>query len=144
MESTYTEAIGDIICEGIAQGRSLRSICAEPGMPHASTVCKWVGLFPLFATQYIRAREAQAETLAEETLAIADDGSNDWMQKNDPKNPGYEFNGEHVQRSRLRVDARKWFASKVYPKRYGEKLELAADPERPLIPIINVTIGERS
>ena len=67
--------------------------------------------------------EAQADALAEETLEIADDGKNDWMLDNDPDNPGYKLNGEHVQRSRLRVDARKWFASKVAPKKYGEKVE---------------------
>jgi hypothetical protein len=63
------------------------------------------------------------KALAEETLDIADDGRNDWMERNDPKNQGYEFNGEHVQRSRLRVDARKWFAAKVAPKKYGEKVQ---------------------
>lgn len=76
-----------------------------------------------FREQYMRARETQADVLAEEIVEIADDGRNDWMEINDPDNPGYKFNGEHSARSRLRVDARKWFASKVAPKKYGDKIE---------------------
>lgn len=119
----YSREMGDAICEGIAQGQSLRAICKAEGMPAVPTVCLWLARNPEFAEQYARAREQQADVLAEETLEIADDGKNDWMVNNDPDNPGYKLNGEHVQRSRLRVDARKWFASKVAPKKYGEKVE---------------------
>ncbi|WP_074633943.1 hypothetical protein [Nitrosospira multiformis] len=54
--------------------------------------------------------------VAEHALDIADDGSNDWMESHDPENRGWQFNGEHVQRSRLRVETRKWFLSKLMPK----------------------------
>ncbi len=120
---SYSPDIADKICARIASGESLRAICRDDGMPEARTVHYWIVENEEFFQQYARAREAQADTLAEETIEIADDGSNDWMERHDPKNPGYEFNGEHVQRSRLRVDARKWFASKVAPKKYGERID---------------------
>jgi hypothetical protein len=75
-----------------------------------------------FRTKYVRAKEDQADYLAEEILDIADDGTNDWMERHDKGNVGWAFNGENYQRSRLRVDARKWVASKMKPKKYGESL----------------------
>jgi hypothetical protein len=95
-------------------------------------VFRWLNQHAAFREKYARARDAQADVLAEETLEIADDGSNDWIFRNDPDNPGYLLNGEHVQRSKLRIDARKWFASKVAPKKYGDKVQLAGDAENPL------------
>lgn len=114
--SGYSQLLASLICDQIASGKSLRSICKPKKMPAASTVCLWLTQHPDFAEQYARAREAQADTLAEETLEIADDQSGDYDADGN-------FNGEHVQRSRLRVDTRKWFASKVAPKKYGDKLD---------------------
>jgi hypothetical protein len=87
-------------------------------MPEGPTVRNWAldnkeGFFP----QYARAREIQAYAVADELLEIADDGRNDWMERNG----GCELNGEHVQRSRLRIDARKWHLSKILPKVYGDR-----------------------
>lgn len=113
----YTVEMGNRICEEIALGKSLRAICKPEGMPAASTVCLWLTENPKFAEQYTRAREAQADYLAEETIEIADDSRQDYIQTEN----GPVFNSEHVNRSRLRVDARKWFASKVAPKKYGDK-----------------------
>ncbi|MEX3667997.1 hypothetical protein AB3X82_07315 [Paraburkholderia phenoliruptrix] len=74
--------------------------------------------------RYARAREAQADTLADEMLDIADDGRNDWMERlgRDDTPLGWTVNGEAVQRSRIRLDARKWLAGKIAPKKYGEKI----------------------
>lgn len=71
--------------------------------------------------------------MAEDIIEISDEGSNDWMAANDPENAGYRANGEHIARSRLRVDTRKWIMSKLAPKKYGEKLEIAGDQESPLV-----------
>lgn len=102
-------------------------------MPHESTVRSWaVSDYNGFYTQYARARDIGLDAMADEILDIADDGSNDWMAKNDPDNPGYSLNGEHSSRSRLRVDTRKWYLSKLAPKRYGDKTMLGSDPENPL------------
>jgi hypothetical protein len=122
-------------------GESLRSICAGDDMPSAAVVFKWLASdkHPEFVEQYTRAREMQADTLFDDLLEIADDGSNDWMKRNAEENPGWVANGEHIQRSRLRIDARKWMASKLRPKKYGEKLELAGDPDNPVVPAASST-----
>lgn len=119
--STYTPELGAAICERLEAGESLRSILRDEAMPAWGSVWRWLRDDAEFAAQYARAREAQADTLAEELLEIADDGTNDWMERYGEDNPGWVANGEHIQRSRLRVDTRKWIASKLKPKKYGER-----------------------
>lgn len=124
-DETYTPEIADEILERLSNGESLRAICRDGHMPAAPTVCAWVSNnIHGFAEQYARARDRGLDEIADELLEIADDGRNDWMERTDPDNPGWELNGEHVQRSRLRLDARKWYLSKLAPKRYGDRLEL--------------------
>ena len=124
--SDYSQETVDAICERIAGGESLRSICKDDAMPSMATVCKWLNLHKEFAEQYARAREVQADTLFDEIQDIADDATNDYMERmeGDEKAASWQFNGEHVQRSKLRVEARKWMAGKLRPKKYGDKLEL--------------------
>lgn len=119
--STYSEDITSAICARLAEGESLRSICRDDDMPVLSTVFLWLSKHPEFSAQYARAREAQADALFEDILEIADDARNDWMRISGDDDEGYRLNGEHVQRSRLRVDARKWMAGKLRPKAYGDK-----------------------
>lgn len=113
-------------------GQSLRDICGKSGMPDKSTVFRWLAINEKFRDQYARAREIQQEHHAEELLDIADDGRNDWMASNDEENLGYKLNGEHIQRSRLRVDARKWLMSKLAPKRYGDKTQITGEDGQPI------------
>lgn len=120
---SFTQKIADAICEGIAEGRSLRDICSDEGMPNKATVFRWLAddAYVLFRDQYTRAREAQADVLFDEILQIADDGTRDTYTDKD----GNERTDQDViARSRLRVDARKWMAGKLRPKVYGDKLEL--------------------
>ncbi len=121
--SLYTEALTARICRRLAEGESLRAICADKAMPAISTVMGWLfdGNHDGFSEQYARAREAQAEVRADEIVDIADDASGDFTADKDGK---LVANSEHIQRSRLRVDARKWIAAKLLPKRYGDKLDL--------------------
>lgn len=118
--SDYTPEKCDDICAEIISGKSLRAICARDDMPAVITVMSWLRKHPEFAAQYARAREEQAETYADEIVAIADDGRNDtYIDEN-----GHErVNQDVVARSRLRVEARKWVASKLKPKKYGEKIQ---------------------
>jgi hypothetical protein len=120
--SDFSQDLADCICSRLAEGLSLRTVCKADDMPDKSTVFKWLREIPGFSDQYAKAKEEAADALFEETIDIADDGSNDWIKDNDPENPGYKFNGEHYQRSRLRVDTRKWMLSKMKPKKYGEKV----------------------
>jgi hypothetical protein len=119
--SDYTPEIADAICQRIIEGESLRSISKTEGMPSASTVCRWLGTHADFREQYARAREAQADTLFDEILDIADDSSGDdkWGGENGETRMA---NSEWISRSKLRVDARKWMAGKLQPKKYGEKV----------------------
>lgn len=122
----YTQEIGDEICEMIAMGKSIRTICLEEHMPAVSTLYRWIRLVPEFEKQYARAKEDQADALAEDILDIADDGTNDWMEARDSDGNiiGWKENGEALQRSRLRVDARKWLAAKFKAKKYGDSTQL--------------------
>jgi hypothetical protein len=135
----YSEAIAASICERIADGESLRAICKDEGMPAKSSVFKWLIEHKEFSDQYARARETQADTIFDEILDIADDGTNDWMVKNtaDGEAIGWRENGEALRRSALRVDARKWMAGKLRPKKYGDKVQhTGADGEGPVSVVI--------
>lgn len=92
-------------------------------MPAMSSVFKWLGEHSAFSDQYTRAREAQADTLFDDILEIADDARNDWMARHGEDDAGWQANGEHIQRTKLRVDARKWMAGKLQPKKYGDKVQ---------------------
>ena len=131
----YSKTLFNRICTRIAEGESLRSVCRDPKMPSMSQVMNWlngtvkkVGNPKPLQEQYARAMEARADALFEEIEEIADDGSNDWMERHgdDGENIGWQLNGEHVQRSKLRVDTRKWMLGKMKPKKYGDKLEVEA------------------
>jgi hypothetical protein len=121
--TTYSDTIAATICEQLAGGKSLREICRDESMPAQSTVFKWLAEQESFSVQYARAREAQAEFMADEILEISDDGSNDWMERqNGDGEPIKVVDHEHISRSKLRVDSRKWLLSKMLPKRYGDKI----------------------
>lgn len=131
--SKYSERIADDICERLADGESLRTICAAESMPKRSTVFRWLASNQEFRDQYARAREAQADALADEILDIADEaGTMVRADKHGTKaddgdgNTEVVFDPTAVARNRLRVDARKWVAAKLKPKAYGEKQEISA------------------
>jgi hypothetical protein len=119
----FSQKLFDTICERIAQGQSLREISKDPDMPSQVSFFKWVGNDEKLAKQYARAREAQADLIFDEILEIADDARNDYMARTEDGEDFQTLNHEHVQRSRLRIDARKWMAGKLAPKKYGDKLE---------------------
>ncbi|UZD70884.1 terminase small subunit protein [Brucella sp. JSBI001] len=122
----FSQALADAICERIADGDSLRTICGEEGFPARSTVFKWLSQNSAFADQYAHAREAQADAIFDDILEIADDGQNDWMEKHsrDGEAIGWQENGEALRRSQLRIDARKWMAGKLRPKKYGDRTQM--------------------
>ena len=123
--SDYSAELAAKICSELAEGRSLRDVCSDEGMPAESTVRAWaVEDREGFSAQYARAREIGYHAMADELMDIADDGRNDWMERRGEEDAGWQANGEHIQRSRLRVDARKWMLSKVLPKIYGDKQEV--------------------
>lgn len=124
--SEYTIETALRICERLADGESLKAMCEDEDMPSKSTVFKWLAENETFSDMYARARETQADAIFDEILDIADDGRNDWMEKidSDGGNLGWRENGEALRRSQLRIDARKWMAGKLRPRKYGEKLDV--------------------
>ena len=92
--------------------------------------------------QYARAKELQAEYLLGESVEIADDGTNDWMERQ-RQDGSVAVDHEHIQRSKLRVDTRKWAMSKMAPKKYGERvaMEHSGPDGGPIVPVLNVTIA---
>lgn len=123
--TTYTPEIADRICAELACGSSMRTVCKGEDMPAMSTVFLWLRTHKEFSERYAQAKAEAADALVEEMLDIADDGTNDWMETHDKDgNAGYKLNGENVQRSRLRVDTRKWIASKLKPKKYGDRIDV--------------------
>jgi hypothetical protein len=128
----YTQALADDICAQLSTGLSMRTVCNPDDMPDKSTLFRWIRSNEEFRDQYARAKEESADALIEEIMDIADDGSNDWMERQDKDGAviGWQLNGEHVQRSKLRVDTRKWAASKLKPKKYGDKLDLTTGGDK--------------
>lgn len=107
--SKYSDELAEKICEKIANGRSLRSICAEDGVPPMKTIYRWLEANEEFRHQYARARDKQADYFAEEIIEIADSA---------------EAESAAVSKAKLQIDARKWAASKIAPKKYGDKQEI--------------------
>lgn len=99
-------------------------------MPSSATIYNWL-LDPQkkgFLEQYLVSRNIQAEGMFEELLDIADNGSNDFYERENADGTTFEVpDTEHIQRSRLRVDTRKWYLSKVLPKKFGDKLDIKSD-----------------
>lgn len=120
--SDFTIEISDLICERLANGESLRSICEDDGLPTKTTVFRWLKANEEFRDQYARAREAQADALFDDILDIADNARNDWMERRGEDDAGWIANGENIRRSQLRIDARKWMAGKMRPKVYGDRI----------------------
>jgi|SRR3954470_13622876 hypothetical protein len=119
--TTFTQELADSICQGLASGRSLQKLCKELGT-HTGCVMRWLAdsRHEEFRRQYTHARELQADYLAEEILDIADD----------------YYGDPDANSRRLRVDARKWYAGKLRPKKYGEAsqidINLGSQPGNPL------------
>lgn len=109
--SDYCQETVDRICEELAEGNSLRAICADADMPDARTVHRWLEKSDSFRQQYAHARELQAEGFADEVVEIADS-----VRRG--------ATAEDVTAARLAVDSRKWAAGKLHPKKWGERLDV--------------------
>lgn len=126
--SDYTQATADEICSRIALGESLRSICRDDNAPEIRTVMRWLSANSEFCQQYARAREEQADTLADEMLDVARESSLDQVSAAD---------------KRLLLDTLKWRAGKLRPKVYGDatNVKLSGDAENPLALLVREISG---
>lgn len=148
--SEYRDDLAELICDRIADGESLKAICAEEAMPGRSTVFRWLATHETFRDMYAHAREEQAETLADEIVGISDEectmiraakhGSGD---DDGEGNTEVVFDSTAVARNRLRVDARKWVAAKLKPRKYGDKIqqEVSGPNGGPVGMVVSVTVN---
>lgn len=124
----YTQELANRVCEELALGKSLRTVCTPDDMPAIRTVFNWFNTKEGFVQQYARAKQEAADAMAEEILDISDDSSND---KYEDAKGNIRTDWEVVGRSKLRIDTRKWLMSKMKPKRYGDKLDITSG-DKPL------------
>lgn len=121
--SSYTEETANRICERIMGGESLLKICRDDNMPSRGAVYLWLAENAAFMNKYAHARDVQADHFADEMIEIADDGTGDLITKTNKDGTEYEtVDQEHINRSRLRVDTRKWLAARMAPKKYGDRV----------------------
>ncbi len=120
--SDYSEELAAQICQRISLGEPLTKICAVDSMPCEASVYLWLTKHPTFSEMYAKAREDQADTLADQMLDIADDVTGD------------------PNRDRLRVDTRKWVAMKLKPRKYGDKLGLGGADDLPPVKLEGIVV----
>jgi hypothetical protein len=122
--SIYTPAVAEAVCVFIVDGKSLRQIGEEPGMPAKATIVNWLAKHEDFRVQYARARELQADALIDEILTIADTPLIGERVKKLPNGTKETTTGDMIEHRRLQVEARKWLIAKLAPKKYGDKLDV--------------------
>ena len=125
--TNYNTEIAARICEGLSEGLSLRSICRADDMPALATIFNWLRVHKEFVEQYAIAKEESADAMVEDMLDIAD---NQVAQPLIVDGIPFAIDGKpvmvkdavSVNHAKLRVDTRKWAASKLKPKKYGDKI----------------------
>lgn len=134
-----TDTLLEQIFERVAKGESLNRICSEPDMPARKSFYEWVAEDETVLRRYEFAMLMRADTYAEETIEIADASENDrYIDENGREVTDHEA----INRSKLRVDARKWYASKLQPKKYGDRVvneHQGGDPDKPIL--TNITVS---
>lgn len=121
--SVATPELQQEILDRMIEGESLRAICRSTGIPSRTTILRWLDEDESFRGQYARAREMQADYLADliQETALAS-------------------TPETAHSDRVKIDAFKWTASKLLPKRYGDKIQhTGADGEGPVETTLNIT-----
>ena len=123
--SVYSERLASAVLSRLADGESLRVICADKAMPSRSTVKKWNSEdIKGFSARYARARDEGLDVIADEIIEISDEAEVVLEANEDGSQYAPKLDATAVARNRLRVDARKWYLSKLAPKRYGEKQQV--------------------
>lgn len=113
--SEYTLETAQAVCSRIAEGESLRMVCRDKAMPDKTTILRWLGRYEEFRTQYAESKEMSQEAVAEEYF--------DLLDEEPPKKPDGSFDAAAVSWYKNRADGRKWYLSKIAPKKYGDKIQ---------------------
>lgn len=110
MATKRTPEVIKRLLDGIADGKTLRALCREDGMPNWRTVYDWIEADEQLAAQVARARELGFDAIAEDVFDIAD---------------GTRASSEHVQLSKMRIDTRLKLLACWSPKKYGNKQDVS-------------------
>lgn len=143
--TNYTQELADSICDMLAEGISLRTVCLDEKLPDKSTVFRWLRTNPEFRDQYEKAKQESADAMAEETLYIADNPVMGEIKTIRPDGSVEIKHDEMLGHRRLQVDTRKWLMAKMKPKKYGDKLDMTTngkDLPRPILGGVTVQNNE--
>lgn len=130
--SDYSDETAAEICRRLMDGESLRTICAAEHMPARSTVHLWLANHAEFSDRYARAREFQADTLFDEIQDIADTQQPGERRTIKADGSVETVEADMIEHRRLRIDARKFMAARLRPKKYSDKTILSGDEDNPL------------
>lgn len=111
----YSNKLATDICTHISNGKSLRQIAELENYPSIEAMRVWLIKYPDFAVQYAHARDEQADYYADEILATIENAPS---------------SRDEIERAKVKVEALKWIASKLKPRKYGDKLDVTSDGER--------------
>lgn len=140
--SIYSDEVADEVCRRLSDGETLNQICADDHLPARPTVLLWVkNDLNGFSDRYARARAALIEFWADQIVDICDTTTLGVETTTKEDGAIETREGDMLGHRKLQIDTRKWLLSKLRPDKYGDKIEIAGDPEKPLIPTVNVTIG---
>ena len=131
--SSYDPVVAQQICELLSEGIPLREICRMEGMPAWRNIYFWMARDEDLSAHIARAREMGYDNIAEECLDIADNSTNDWMDREIRNARGQievtrVADTEHIQRSKLRIETRLKLLAKWKPEKYGDKTVITGDP----------------
>ena len=130
--SDFTPELCAEVCRRIAMGQSMAEVGRADEMPSASTLWRWMMVHEEFRSNYAKAVDERTECIVDELLDIADNATNDWMMRQVDGELVKVVDKEHISRTRLRIDTRKWIASKLKPKKYGDAMIHRGDEEAPI------------
>lgn len=119
--SDYTLELAKEICDAISStSLGLKALCNKhEHWPCPDTIYSWLCKHKEFSDMYAQSKRMQVEVLVDEILEISDDISQDTVIDDAGKT---SINYEHINRTRLRVDTRKWIACKLVPRVYGDRV----------------------
>lgn len=121
--SKKSDAVIDEIIDRVSRGTPLAEVCRDDHLPALRTFYDWAEADEALSARFARAREEGEEYIAADCLTIADDSRNDWMERQaeagDEK--ALQLNGEHIQRSKLRIETRLKLLAKWNPKKWGDR-----------------------
>ena len=120
--SAFNQALADTICTQLTEGKTLRQICSEKGMPDTAMVRRWIAEKPLFNLHYSRARIEQSRAWADQIISLSDDMSNDYKDVTTVTGRKVrQVDRPHIERVRLQIETRKWIMARVNKADFGDK-----------------------